>query len=152
MEKIEQNWSQLLYSVLYYNKECKIITHEYILDIVSLISWWRHQTEAFFALLAICAGNSLVPGEFLAQKPVTRSFDVLFDLRLNKWLSKQSWGCLFERPSRPLWRHCNVSHHDDKRYPAGISPTYYLIYGWSIPVSVPRKMTKLIILKCKNFN
>ena len=44
------------------------------------------------ALLAICAGNSPVPGEFRAQRPVTRSFGVFFDLRLNKGLSKQSWG------------------------------------------------------------
>ena len=59
------------------------------------------------ALLAICAGNSPVPGEFPAQRPVTRSFDVFFDLRLNKRLSKQSWGWWFETPSRPLWRHHN---------------------------------------------
>ena len=44
--------------------------------------------EAFSALLAICAGNSPVTGEFPAQRPVTRSFDVYFDLRLNKRLSK----------------------------------------------------------------
>ena len=56
----------------------------------SLISWWRHQMETFSALLAICAGNSPVPGEFTAQRPVTRSFDVFLDLRLNKRLSKQS--------------------------------------------------------------
>ena len=36
--------------------------------------------EAFSALLAICAGNSLVTGEFPTQKPVTRRFDVFFDL------------------------------------------------------------------------
>ena len=54
--------------------------------------WWRHQMETFSASLAICAGNSPVPGEFPAQKPVTRSFDVVFDLRVNKRLSKQSWG------------------------------------------------------------
>ena len=47
-------------------------------------TWWRHQIETFSALLAICAGNSPIPGEFPAQKPVTRSFDVFFDLRLNK--------------------------------------------------------------------
>ena len=45
-------------------------------------SWWRHQMETFSALLAICAGNSPVPGEFPAQRPVTRSFDVFFDLHL----------------------------------------------------------------------
>ena len=48
--------------------------------------------------------------EFPVQRPVTRSLDVFFDLCLNKRLSKQSWGWWFETPSRPLWRHCNVSH------------------------------------------
>ena len=54
-----------------------------------LYLWWRHQMETISALLAICAGNSPVTGEFPAQRPVTRSFDVFFDLRLTKWLSKQ---------------------------------------------------------------
>ena len=45
--------------------------------------------ETFSVLLAICAGNSLVTGEFPAM---TRSFDIFFDLRLNNRLSKQSWG------------------------------------------------------------
>ena len=48
--------------------------------------------ETFSALLAIYAGNSPVTGEFPAQGPVTRSFDVFSDLRLNEWLSKQSRG------------------------------------------------------------
>ena len=72
-------------------------------------TWWRHQMEAFSALLAICAGNSPVPGEFPTQRPVTRSFDVYFDLRPNKRLSKQSWGWWFETQFRPSWRHRNVS-------------------------------------------
>ena len=63
--------------------------------------------ETFSALLDICAGNSPVPGEFHAQRPVTRSFDVFFDMRLNKRLSKQSWGWWLETLSRPLWRHRN---------------------------------------------
>ena len=63
-----------------------------------------------FALLAICAGNSPVTGEFPAQRPVTRNFDVFFDLRLNKRLSKQWWSWWFDTPSHPLWRHCNVSN------------------------------------------
>ena len=70
-------------------------------------TWWRHQMETFSALLAICAVNSPVPGEFPAQRPVTRSFDVFFNLRQNKQLSKQSWGWWFETSSCPLWRHCN---------------------------------------------
>ena len=72
--------------------------------------WWRHQMETFSALLAICAGNSPVPGEFPAQKPVTRSFGVFFDLRLIKRLRKQSWGWWFETLPRPLWRHSNELH------------------------------------------
>ena len=46
-------------------------------------------------------------GEFPAQRPVTRNFDVFFDLRLNKRLSKQPWGWWFETLLRPLWRHPN---------------------------------------------
>ena len=69
-------------------------------------TWWRHQMEIFSALLALCVGNSLATGEFPAQRPVTRSFDVFFDLRLNKLLSKQLWGWWFEMPSRS-WFHCN---------------------------------------------
>ena len=67
--------------------------------------------EIFSASLAICAGNSSVSGEFPAQRPVTRSFDVFFDLRLNKRLSKQSWGWWFKTLSRPIWRHRNVVIH-----------------------------------------
>ena len=64
---------------------------------------WEH----FSTLLAFCAGNSPVTGEFPAQRLVNRSFDVFFDLRLYKRLSKQSWRWWFETPSRSLWRHCN---------------------------------------------
>ena len=39
-------------------------------------SWWRHQIETSSSLLAICVGKSPVTGEFPAQRPVTRSFDV----------------------------------------------------------------------------
>ena len=65
--------------------------------------------ETFSALLVLCTRNSLVTGEFPSQRPVTRSFDVFFDLRLNKRLSKQSRRWWFETPLRSLWRHCNVS-------------------------------------------
>ena len=56
-------------------------------------------------------GNSPVTGEFPSQRPVMRSFDIVFDLRLHKRLSKQGWGWWCETPSRPLWRHCNVCFH-----------------------------------------
>ena len=95
-------------------------------------TWWRHQMEWFSTLLALCAGNSLVTGEFPSQRPVMQSFDVFFHLCLNKQLSKQSWGWWFEMPSCSLWHHCNeafcwatlqchtpttVSYHDGWRCP-----------------------------------
>ena len=55
-------------------------------------TWWRHRMETFSALLAICAGNS--PAS--AQRPVTRNFDLFFNLCLNKRLRKQSWGWWFD--------------------------------------------------------
>ena len=71
--------------------------------------------KTFSALLALCAVNSPVTGEFSSQRPETRSFDVFFDLCLNKRLSKQSWGWWFETPSCPLWRHCNVTDPPSQR-------------------------------------
>ena len=61
------------------------------------------------ASLALYAWNSPVTGELPSQRPLTRSFDVFFDLRLNKRPGKQSGGWWFETPLRPLWRHCNVA-------------------------------------------
>ena len=93
-------------------------------------SWWRHQMETFSALLAICAGNSPVPGESHAQRPVMRSFDVFFDLRLNKRLSKQSWGWWFETLSCPLWRHCN--DHSGQLLPAVGYVAVAMLVCWMI--------------------
>ena len=73
-----------------------------------VMTWWRHQMETFPALLALCAGNSPVTGDFPSQRPVTRSFDVFFDLLLYKRLSKQSIRRCFETPWRWLWRRCNA--------------------------------------------
>ena len=79
-----------------------------------LYTWWRHQMETISTLPVVTglfAGNSPVPGEFPSQRPAARSFDVFFDLCLNKQLSKQSRRWWFETPSRPLWRHCNEASH-----------------------------------------
>ena len=65
--------------------------------------------ETFSPLLAIPAGNSPVPNEFPAKRPVTQSFNVFFDLHPNKRLSKQWWGWWFETQSCPLWRQCNAA-------------------------------------------
>ena len=67
----------------------------YNLSNAKYTSWWRHQMETFSALLALCAGNSPVSGEFPAQRPVTRSFDVFFDRRqLNGWVNTREAGDL----------------------------------------------------------
>ena len=60
-----------------------------------------------FRVTGPLCGEFTGPGEIPSQRPVTRSFDVFFDLRLNKRLSKQPWGWWFETPSWSLWRHRN---------------------------------------------
>ena len=89
-------------------RPCDNIRVTLLLSGWGLSAWWRHQMETFSALLALCERNSPVAGAFPSQRPETRSFDVFFDLRLNKRLSKQSWGWWFEMPSRSSWRHCNA--------------------------------------------
>ena len=79
--------------------------------------WWCHQMETFSALLAICAGNSTVPGEFPAHRPVMQSFDVFSGMCLHKGLSKQKWGWWFEMPSCSLWRHCNEMTNPKENVP-----------------------------------
>ena len=62
-----------------------------------------------FRVTGLCVGISSVTVEFPSQRPLTRRFDVFFDLRLNKRLSKQSGRRCFETPSRSFWCHCNDS-------------------------------------------
>ena len=84
--------------------------YEYLTSVKIPIPWWRHQMETLYALLALCAGNSPVTCEFPSQSSVTRSFDVFFDLGLNKWLRKQSRRRWFEMSLCSLWRHCNANY------------------------------------------
>ena len=64
--------------------------------------------ETLFVLLALCEGNPPVTGGHPSERPVARSFDVFFDLRLNKWLIKHSRRRWFETLSGSLWFHCHV--------------------------------------------
>ena len=61
-----------------------------------------------FCVTGPLCGEFTGPGEFPAQRPVTRSLDVFFDLRLNNRLSQQPWGWWFETPAWSLWRHRNA--------------------------------------------
>ena len=71
--------------------------------IVMMTSW----NGNIFRVTGPLCGEFSGPGEFPEQRPVTHSFDVFFDLRLNKRLSKQSRGWWFDTLSHPLWPHCN---------------------------------------------
>ena len=66
---------------------------------------WKH----FLCYWPFARGIHRSPVNPHSQRPVTRSFDVFFDLRLNKRLNKQSRPRWFETPLRSLWRHCNVN-------------------------------------------
>ena len=84
---------------------------------IQQVSWYITRRHAqymmtssngnIFRVTGPLCGEFTGPGEFPTQRPVTRSFDVFFDLRMNKRLSKQPWGWWFETLSWSSWRHCN---------------------------------------------
>ena len=80
--------------------------------ILSYLTMWHFKLTSsngnIFSVTGPCEENPSLTGGFPSQRPVTRSFDVSFDLRLNMRLYKQSKRRWFETPSRPLWHHCNV--------------------------------------------
>ena len=71
------------------------------------------------------------------KRSVTRSFDVFFDLRLNKRLSKQWLGWWIETPSRSLWCYCNAIIPKSP-HPPCMLPSYVL----SSPCTTQRKYTR----------
>ena len=92
----------------------RILSWQYEITIMT----WCCVIKWFIRMMTPSNGNIFrvtgpLCGEFTGRrciprtKPVTRSFEGFFDLRLNKQLSKQSWVWWFETPSCPLWRHCN---------------------------------------------
>ena len=89
-----------------YNTSTKILKDRWDTELTTATrNMMTSSNGSIFALLALCEGNPPVIGGFPSQKPVTRSFDVFFDLRLNKRLSKQSGRRWFQTSSRSLWRH-----------------------------------------------
>ena len=80
--------------------------HIYIRNFIFRQTMMTSSNGSIFRVTGHLCGE--LAGEFLAQRPLTGSFDVFFDLGLNKLLSKQWWGWWFETTSRPLWRHCNA--------------------------------------------
>ena len=91
---LKLNWVELNVHVIKSSSSCCADSNECrrwaLTLLIYPVSWWRHQVETFSALLAICAGNSPVPSEFPAQRPVTRSFDVsLICARINRWVNNR---------------------------------------------------------------
>ena len=79
------------------------------IDLMWPVSSWRYAVYHIHMIFDGLRHDDVIK-EFPSQKPVTRSFDVFFDLCLNKRWRKQSWGRWFETPSHSLWRHCNANH------------------------------------------
>ena len=107
---------------LYYLQVICVINLPVSFRVASLTFMMTSLNVNIFRVTGLCAGNSLVTGEFPPQRPVIRSFDVSFDLHLNKRLSKQSSGWWFEMLSRSLWRHCNVGQLYDSPTVSDVIP------------------------------
>ena len=91
---IDNKWALVQFNSLVSNRQ-QVIIWTNADPVYRRMSWWRHQMETFSALLALCAGNSPISGEFPAQRPVMRSFDVFFDLSLiNGWVNTREAGDL----------------------------------------------------------
>ena len=87
---ISRIWIKILKFMLK-NKFLAGVHYQYIL--LPLVLHIKQVTVS--ALLVTCTGNSVVTGEFLAQRTVTRSFDVFFDLQLtNCWVNNGEAGDL----------------------------------------------------------
>ena len=94
-----------LYCVLcYFFKHCDRFTFFHCIWSHDDVIKWKHFPRNWPFVRGIHRS-----GEFPTQRPVTRSFDVFFDLRLNIRLSKQPRGWWFETQSWSLWRHCNAA-------------------------------------------
>ena len=130
-----------------------------------LVSWWCHQMETFSALLTICAGNSVVTGEFPAQRPVTRTFDVFFDLHMkNGWVNTSEAGDLrrnlahyevtvmvWQKRSRLVWLLsyilCNLHHWLQMIYFI-FTPSYVYISFLKEPTDVSDRKIISVAIHC----
>ena len=114
----------------------KILCTDFINTNGIIFQWWYNGFNFFecgrffmmtssnrniFRVTGLLCGEFTGPGDFPTQRPVTRGFDVFFDLRLNKRMSKQSWGWWLETLSCSLWRQSNV-----------ISVSPWLRVGWVV--------------------
>ena len=104
-QRVNSNWTWITTRRLFHWKSLRIFVliaftlfNAYFCSNISqniwghYLTWWRHQMKAYSALLALYAGYSPFTGEFPSQGPVTRNFDVFFDLHQSKRLSNREAG------------------------------------------------------------
>ena len=101
------------------------------------INIWMRRAYMHHRMTSSNGNMFRVTGHLPAQRPVTRSFDVLFDLGLNKQLTQQSWGRWFETLSRPLWRRCNEWT---------TSSLFQVMASWRTD---NKSLTKILLLYCQ---
>ena len=78
------------------------------IDILGTFCMMTSLNGNIFRVTGPLCGEFTSPGEFPLQRPAAQSFDVFFDLSLNKRLNKQPWGWWFETLLWSLWCQCNV--------------------------------------------
>ena len=83
----------LSYQMNYFAASAQFLVQDKFKAFVSMMT---SSNGNIFRVTGPLCGEFTGPGEFPTQRPVTRSFDVFFHLRLNKRLSKQPWGWWFE--------------------------------------------------------
>ena len=79
--------------------------------------WWRYQMDTFSALLALCAGNSPVTGEFPHKGKWRGALMFSFIcVWVNGWINNSEAGVLRRHPAHYdviVMPHCNDSHGGD---------------------------------------
>ena len=95
-----------------------------------------------FCVTGLLWGESTGHRWIPSQRPVTQSFDVFFDLRLNKQLSKQWRRRWFETPLCSSWRHCNV------RINTGPEHRIFLFGGWPLTGTATTQWSSTWFLHC----
>ena len=91
-------WSVIVYINVEIQRECALFSVSCsMLHLMKKLMMTSSNGNIFRVTGPLC-GEFTGPGEFPTQRPVTRNFDIFFDLRLNKRLSKQPWGWWFETP------------------------------------------------------
>ena len=110
------------------HRRCDKVFFTWLLKHGACFTMMTSSNGNIFRVTGPLCGEFTGPGEFPTQRPVTRSFDDFFDLRLNKPLSKQPWGWWFETLSRSLWRHRNANVNWPNQY-RGYLSIYLVVYS-----------------------